>query len=142
VAKDLIPREFCVDGPPVSQRARQRHLFHESVEAVRRAAREVMPTATRPYSGPVLLLITYYYDGGEPPAIDVDNFCTPIQNALSGIVYLNDRQVEHCDWRRVPIDQPLRLRYVSTVLAHAFSVGHEFVHVKVDHPQDPQELRQ
>jgi len=112
------------------------------MEAVRRAAREATPPGERPYEGPVRLLITYYYEGSEPPAIDVDNFSTPIQNALSGIGYLDDGQVDQCDWARISIDQPLRVRNVSTVLAHAFSVGHEFVHVKVDHPRDPQELRQ
>ena len=100
-----------------------------------------MPAGARPYQGPVRLLITVYYDS-EPPTIDLDNISTPIQNALSGVAYLDDRQVVHSDCARVPIDHPCCFRFVSPVLAHAFSVGHEFVHVKVDHPRDPQELRQ
>ena len=108
---------------------------------MRAVALKAIPSNASPYAGPVRLLITYYHEG-EQPIVDTDNIIKPIQDALSGIAYVNDRQVVNPDCARCRIDQPLRVRGMSLALAHAFSAGREFLHIKVDHPRDPQELRQ
>lgn len=107
---------------------------------MRHAAQQAMPNGAQLYAGPVRVVITYYHDG-ERPIVDTDNIIKPIQDALSGVVYVDDRQVTNSDCGRCRIDEALRVRGMSVALALAFSAGREFVHIKVDHPRDPQELR-
>jgi crossover junction endodeoxyribonuclease RusA len=45
-----------------------------------------------PYGGPLKLTLVYYHEK-EVVLIDHDNMIKPIQDALSGLVYLNDRQI-------------------------------------------------
>ena len=61
----------------------------------------------------------------------MDNLVKPIQDALEGILYVNDRMVTDVtgNWRNV--DRPLQLRYVSLPLADAFGNGRPFVHVRL-----------
>jgi Holliday junction resolvase RusA-like endonuclease len=78
--------------------------------------------------GDVRLRVTYY---SERAAIDGDNLLKPIQDALQGVVYANDRQVIQAEVRHLDIDDPVRVRYMPSALALAFSDGRPFVHVEV-----------
>ena len=55
----------------------------------------------------------------------------PIQGALQGIAYLDDRVVKDVtgNWR--DINGRFPVRYMSLPLASAFSDGREFVHVRL-----------
>jgi hypothetical protein len=61
----------------------------------------------------------------------MDNMVKPIQDALQGIAYMNDRLVKdtHANWR--DIDGRFHVRYISMPLAAAFSDGREFVHIRL-----------
>lgn len=125
----------------MSLQARPRSRLNQWRQRVHQAARGALPPGEQPYAGPVRLLITYYYEGVMPLG-DIDNIIKPIQDALSGVVYVNDRQVANADCARCDINGPFRVRGMSPILAAAFVAGREFLHIKVDHPRDPQELRQ
>jgi hypothetical protein len=62
---------------------------------------------------------------------DVDNLIKPIQDALQGVVYSNDRQVSDTIGNRRRIDASFVVRYMSMPLAAAFSDGRAFVHIRV-----------
>ena len=62
---------------------------------------------------------------------DVDNLVKPIQDALQGIAYHNDRQITDMTARRRDIDSSFKVRYMSPTLAMAFSDGRQFVHIEV-----------
>jgi crossover junction endodeoxyribonuclease RusA len=76
----------------------------------------------------VRLRVTYYC---ETIVGDVDNLVKPIQDALQGVAYRNDRQVSDVTGRRRKIDGLFRIRYMSPVLALAFSDGRPFVHIEL-----------
>jgi Holliday junction resolvase RusA-like endonuclease len=58
---------------------------------VRAAASAAWPAQQPPYTIAVELRITHY---AEKPNADVDNLIKPIQDALQGIAYVNDRVVK------------------------------------------------
>ena len=82
----------------------------------------------RPIDGNVRIRVIHYY---ETIIGDVDNLTKPIQDALQGIVYVNDRQVNEVTGKRLHIDDPYRVRFMSKTLGAAFSDGREFVHIRV-----------
>lgn len=137
----MIPFEFTIEGPPVSLQAKPRSRVADWKRRVREAATAGLPPGEQPHNGPVRLLITYYYDSTLPLG-DIDNIVKPIQDALAGVVYRNDRQVEHVDCARRDMNQPLRIKGISIVLASGFTTGREFLHVKIDNPARPDQLRQ
>ncbi len=81
-----------------------------------------------PFGGNVRFRVTYYC---EVSRIDSDNLLKPIQGALQGIVYLNDRQCVESESRLRDINEPGAVRYISAWLALALSNGRPFVHIEV-----------
>ena len=70
----------------------------------------------------------------------MDNLIKPIQDALQGIAYANDRVVKDVpgNWRK--IDAPFRLHHISRPLVDAFSDGHQFVHIRLWRAPDEEDL--
>ena len=81
-----------------------------------------------PVTEPVMLTITYFYEGSS---MDVDNIPKPISDALKGLVYLDDSQVNDVLCRRRDLKQVLRFKNPSVVLAEGFERGGEFLHIAV-----------
>lgn len=63
----------------------------------------------------------------------MDNLTKPIQDALQGVIYLNDKQVRDVIANRRNINGQFRVRHISMPLAAAFSNGRPFVHIQVWH---------
>lgn len=80
------------------------------------------------FQGDVELRVTHY---SERRIADRDNLLKPIQDALQGVVYLNDSQVRDAtsNWRN--IDGRFMIRSLALPLAIAFSNGTEFLHIRV-----------
>jgi Holliday junction resolvase RusA-like endonuclease len=97
-------------------------------QQVRLACGAAWPKAQTLLDGPVRLRVTYYC---ETIVGDMDNLAKPIQDALQGVVYSNDRQVSDVGGQRREIDGLFRIRYMSPVLAMAFSNGRPIVHIEV-----------
>ena len=132
-----MPFEFIVEGPPVSQQSKSRKRVHDWKMYVRRKAGQEWSKNDPPLKQPVKLMITYYYD---EVALDVDNMIKPIQDALIGLVYTDDRFVTDTVGRKRRLDGSFRVRGMSPMLARGFCLGKEFLHIKVDKAPDPQEL--
>jgi crossover junction endodeoxyribonuclease RusA len=91
------------------------------------AAVAAWPPGRLPFTVEVKLRITHY---SERRVADMDNLVKPIQDALQGVVYLNDGKVDVAGNQR-DINGRFHVRYISPPLAAAFTDGSEFVHIRV-----------
>jgi crossover junction endodeoxyribonuclease RusA len=129
--------EFCVTGRPVSAQAANRLLLQTWKAEVTSAARVAWPRNRKQFHGDVELRVTHY---SERRIADRDNLIKPIQDALQGVVYGNDRQVKDSmsNWRN--INSKFTVRFVSMPLAVAFSIGDEFLHIRLWTSPDTEDL--
>ena len=72
--------------------------------------------------------------------IDHDNMIKPIQDALAGLIYRNDRQIVDAQTRKTNIDGRFRLRGLSQVYARAFGSGRVFVYIRIEEAPSHEEL--
>ncbi|MEZ4706263.1 MAG: RusA family crossover junction endodeoxyribonuclease [Caldilineaceae bacterium] len=134
----MLPFEFIVDGPPVSQQTRRRQRLHEWREQVRAEAILVWPPGEVPHAEPVMMSIIYFYDS---ITMDVDNIAKPISDALIGLVYIDDDQITDCLVRKRNLSGNLRLENPSDALADGFSRGNEFLYIQVQEAPDQEVIR-
>ena len=85
----------------------------------------------------VAISVVYYYEGETP---DVDNIIKPIQDALNGVVYVDDGQIVKTSSAKARIDGSYRIGGASATLLLAFSNNDPFVYVRVDHAPDLSDL--
>lgn len=132
----MLPFEFVVVGTPISQQAKSstKAGWRATVAA---AARAEWPGGTLPLTSPLKMTIVYYYDG---VALDTDNMIKPIQDALVGVVYQDDAQLTDVTACKRDLNGSYRVRGLSPQLAKGFSSDRDFVHIRLEAPQDPQEL--
>ncbi|MYA37194.1 MAG: RusA family crossover junction endodeoxyribonuclease [Gammaproteobacteria bacterium] len=132
----MIPFEFTVKGPPLSQQAKSRSKMRWRARVMQAAQAEI-PNGCSLVADDVALRIAYYYEGDSP---DVDNIIKPIQDALEGVVYVDDAQVVKTESSKVRIDGSFTIRGASAVLLQAFSERDPFLHVQVTLPPDMSNL--
>lgn len=109
--------------------------------ALRAAATEHWPPNTPPSEEPLEITIVYYHEG-ESIRMDNDNMVKPIQDALAGLIYVNDNQITDAHIRKTRLDGAFRVRGMSPALAEAFCRDREFLHIKVTSAPDHTELLQ
>ena len=129
----MLPFEFVIDGPPVSQQTRRRERVRQWRDEVRRVAEQYWPTGELPVTGPITLTIMYFYNS---VSMDIDNLPKPILDALKGLVYLDDDQVTDIVCRKRNLNSDLRLENPSSFLAEGFSRGNEFLYIVVEEVPD------
>ena len=129
--------EFIVEGPPVSMQTRNRANLQAWKEKIRNAARESLMEQTPVTTRNLRCIITYFYDGIE---LDVDNMIKPIQDAIQGIVYLDDGQITDTRSRKKNLNGSFRINGISKVLAEGFVKGKEFIHIKVEQDTNQEDL--
>lgn len=124
----MFPIEFTFDGPPLSLQSKNKTRKRAYKQSVETAAKQVLPPGFVPSTQDLEIKITYYYEGDTP---DIDNIIKPIQDALIGVIYVDDRQIADTRSRKRDINGSYRIRNVSTCLLQAFSNGKDFIHVKI-----------
>ncbi|MCY4623330.1 MAG: RusA family crossover junction endodeoxyribonuclease [bacterium] len=135
------PFEFVIEGPAVSQQARDKQRLCWWKEKVKEAAGERWMADPLTTGSPVTVSITYFskitYTAKREPseAHDVDNLAKPILDAMMGIVYYDDSQVS---------DLLVRIRGFETQivnqpagLAEYLRESRSVVHVSVDPAPSP-----
>jgi Holliday junction resolvase RusA-like endonuclease len=134
----MLPFEFTVLGPPVSHQSRNKTKL-AAWRALVRAEAEKRWGAADPLSTELKVTVTFYHEG---PAvrIDNDNMLKPIQDALIGLVYDDDRLVTDTVVRKTSIDGSFRVRGCSMLLLRALAQGDQFIHVLVDEAPNHDEL--
>lgn len=99
----MLPFEFTVAGPPISYQTRRSLRLQLWKQTVYTAARWRWPTGAPPLQVPLKLTVCYYHDGVSV-RIDNDNMLKPIQDALIGLVYEDDRQITDIQVRKTDIN--------------------------------------
>lgn len=85
----------------------------------------------------IVLRVTHYC---ETALGDLDNLLKPIQDALQGVVYANDRQIRDVVVNRRDINGSYRVRFMSPRLAAAFCNGSQFIHIRLWKSPDQEDL--
>ena len=134
----MDPFEFFVEGPPFSQQTRNPGRLREWKEYVRAEATKLW-AAQAPVGVPLKLTVVYYHER-QSVLIDHDNMIKPIQDALAGLIYKNDRQITDAQTRKTNIDGRFRLRRLSPVYQRAFGGGREFVYIRIEEAPSHEEL--
>jgi hypothetical protein len=117
--------EFIVIGTPVTSRGEARRRWQQRVRREAEAAANGHVAA----NGVVLRLAYFYVD--DEPIGDLDNIVKPVQDALKGIAYADDRQVVDlvASMRPTVFDETITM---TAALASGFNGGSDFIHVVVD----------
>jgi Holliday junction resolvase RusA-like endonuclease len=126
----MLPFEFTVPGLPISHQSRNKKKLSTWQQTVRTAASKLWGSKS-PLGTHLIIMVTYYHEG-ESVRIDNDNLLKPIQDALIGLVYLDDRWITDTMVRKTSIEGRFRVRGFSMVLLEALSRGEQFVHIVVD----------
>jgi len=134
----MFPFEFTVPGPPLSHQTRDR----KKLEAWRQFVRTSASTRwvhSDPSESAVRIVVTYYHEG-ETVRIDNDNLLKPIQDALNGLVYRDDRQISDTAVRKTSVDNPVRVPGMPRILYEAFVSCRSFIHVRIEEAPDHSDL--
>jgi crossover junction endodeoxyribonuclease RusA len=135
----MLPFEFTVEGPPVSQQAINRVRLQEWRRRVHSAAAQHWPQGDAPLHGSLQIIVVYYHDGASI-RMDNDNMIKPIQDALIGLIYADDRQITDTRARKTNRRGPFIVERLSPVLAEAFVRNKQFIYVRVEEAPDHTEL--
>ena len=130
----MLPVEFTVAGRPRSHQTSDRVALRAWQRAIVAAA--VTAWASPPVADVDLSITVAYFHVGRTVTIDVDNLLKPVQDALNGLVYADDRQVTQAWVSKTPIDRRYQVRFAPLPLLVAFSVGEEFVNIRVAVAED------
>lgn len=125
-----LPFDFVVAGPPVSQQGsgRGKRNWQRQVE---RAARARW-TGGAPETAADSVAITYFY---VSDVHDVDNIPKPMLDALTGIVYDDDRQVTDLLSRKRDLNQNLRIPNPPPLLLSYLGGMTPILHVSIARAQ-------
>ena len=124
----VLPFEFIIDGPPVSSQRKRKNSIQRWKDRVKREAGKHWPENTTPITNEVYLKITYFYEDDAP---DVDNIIKPIQDALEGLVYINDTQVSRASSQKSNINGSFKIKGTSVDIATRLANGIEFTRIQV-----------
>ena len=85
----------------------------------------------RPLTVPVRFVLMNFYEGSRAP-LDDDNMAKPIRDALSGLVYEDDRQISHAEASQQTSTVCFRSAGLRWSSFEAFHRGKEFVYVRIE----------
>jgi crossover junction endodeoxyribonuclease RusA len=124
--------EFTVSGPPVSHQSHNKKNLRAWQERVRAAAAKEW--GSREPLDVCLRLTVAYYHVGVSVRIDWDNCVKPIQDALIGLVYRDDRQITHAMVSKTSISGFYQVPGGRSLAElRSFFEGDEFLYVLIDH---------
>ena len=132
----MLPFEFVIEGPPVSQRTRRRVRRQAWVEAIRSRIRDSWPADEPPAESAILVSLSYLF---VEVALDLDNVAKPFLDALKGIACQDDGQVTDLVLRKRGLAATLEVEKPSELLAASMETGREFLHVTL-HEAPSQEV--
>jgi hypothetical protein len=131
-----LPWDFVVPGVPVSVQAKRPSIARWK-QTVRMAAQAAWPAGDPPLECKLQLHVTYFHDAAP---LDVDNMLKPIQDALNGIVYVDDSQLTDTHGHLRDINGRYLVRGMTPAQASGFSSGDPFVHIRAQMPSPEGEL--
>ncbi len=129
----VLPLEFGIDGPPVSQQARRRSRVREWTQQVREVA-EHHWIGSSPVSVALTVSITYVFDAVD---LDIDNISKPILDAMKGLVYVDDSQIMDLICRKRHHLRAYRVENPSELFDSYLQNSTEFIVVRVGPAYEP-----
>ena len=118
---DKTPVDFVVPGKPRVQGSKSKKRWMNEV-------RHSAPCSDDLLEGPLCLRIDYFFIGETD--LDVDNMIKPIQDALKGCLYDDDRTIYEVHARKVNLNE-CDVDGAPDVLRSALDQSDEFVYVRV-----------
>jgi crossover junction endodeoxyribonuclease RusA len=134
----MIPFEFLIPKRPVSLQTRNRQNLQAWKEYVRGEATKIWPKNTPPLDKLDLRCSMVYICGEDSPA-DIDNIIKPIQDALVGVVFIDDFLVVSVDSHRRAMTDPFDVAALPELLMSGVVSGSECVYVKISLAEKIQE---
>jgi crossover junction endodeoxyribonuclease RusA len=126
-----LPWECVVLGIPVSVNGRNKARKQKWREDVQAAAHAEWPDGEALLACELEIHISYFHDSAS---MDVDNMIKPIQDALNGIIYVDDKQLTDTHGHRRDLNDRYRLRGLTPALAKGFMTDAPFVHIRIEAP--------
>ena len=126
-----LPWDCVVLGVPISVQARRRASVQRWKSLVRVSAATWWPPDTAPLDCEVQIHVTFYHDGAP---LDVDNMLKPIQDALCGLVYADDKLLTDTHGHLRDLNGHYLVRGITPAQARGFSSGQPFVHIRIETP--------
>jgi crossover junction endodeoxyribonuclease RusA len=123
--------EFLLPRRPISHQSKdaaKRQRWKDFVAAEARKAWGNEPAIA------VACQLTLVYFCAELPA-DIDNIIKPIQDALVGIVYVDDSYVTDVDSHRRPLAGTFNIARLPSLVLPAFAAAQECVYVRISNAQ-------
>lgn len=123
--------EFILSRRPISHQSKSasnRQRWKEFVTAEAQKVWQGQPAVAIPCQ------LTLVYFCNDRPA-DIDNIIKPIQDALVGLVYVDDIYVTDIDCHRRPLTAPFELARLPALLLPAIAMGQECVYVRISPSQ-------
>jgi crossover junction endodeoxyribonuclease RusA len=127
----MLPFEFTIEGPPVSQQTRRRDRLPPWRARVRAAAEGLWPAGSDPLEQELCLTIAFFYGA---TLVDVDNIVKPILDSIKGLIYKDDFQITDLISRKRSLAGPFRIEIDSLPLTEALERGQEFLYIRVTNP--------
>jgi crossover junction endodeoxyribonuclease RusA len=128
-----LPLEFTVPGIPVSGQTASRRIKEGWKRAVTERAAVAWGRA-EPRTDDLALVVAMFASGGW--RLDLDNMAKPILDAMTGLVWVDDRQLVDVHLVRKSFDQPVLLQGVTQVLGNALAEPGPFVYLRVAEATD------
>lgn len=126
-----LPWDFSVIGVPASVQAKSQTRARWKA-TVAQAAQAAWPQGEPPMQDKLQMHVTCYHDSAPP--LDVDNMLKPIQDALIGIVYVDDGQLVDIHGHHRDVNDRYEVRGMTPAQADGFVSGKAFVHIRVEVP--------
>ena len=134
-----LPFEFSVQGTPLSYQTKNRDRLQRWVATVRAEAVRRWPQGQPAVTTQLLMTVVYFHEG-VAIRLDNDNMVKPIQDALNGLVYQDDRQITDTRIRKSRLDAQFRVRNMSPVIAEGFVHRSEFLYIRIEEAPSHAEL--
>lgn len=119
-------------GVPISAQTSNKARKQAWMSAVTAAAHDVW--LEQPLDFELAVDVTYFEPGGWK--LDLDNMVKPILDAITGVIWIDDKQLVDIHPARRDLDGYYRIKGMSPIVAQGFVAGEPFIHVKVMMPPD------
>ena len=125
--------EIVLRATPVSQQARRRENLQAWKDRIASAARKASRSQFLSTSWGLSVTIVHYF---ESTTIDVDNLPKPILDAMKGVFYLDDGQIQELIVQRHSLSEEFSIETASNVIRAELDRGGEFVYIRVTVPEE------
>jgi Holliday junction resolvase RusA-like endonuclease len=127
----MLLLEFIVIGKPKSHQTRNRRKLQEWKQLVRQSALLTWSADRQPVTDELKITVQYFHQRISSQ-IDGDNLLKPIQDALIGLAYEDDRQIIDTATFMRNIDGAFRLLGMPRTLIDGFLNGEDFVYIRLE----------